>query len=234
MFRQETITGVTRDLSVAIDKYKAIIEKDPAAVKVCLSKGNSKIGKSMNFSIAPILTCGRRCKLCARYCYDIKACKQYPNNVIDARARNTAFAYVARDYLFNQIDAAMSRRRTNKTFRFHVAGDIIDLDYFSRMVDIAKKHPDFRVWTYTKQYEIVNEYCDKYGRNAIPNNFTIMFSEWKGAEMINPYSFPEFRVIFKGEKTPSDAKWICPGNCDICKQCNRGCLNNETTYAHEH
>lgn len=231
MFNPNTIRKVTNSLHTAINSYMVM---NPGSIKISISEGNTKIGKVMNFSLAPIITCGKACKHCMEYCYDIKACLQYPNAVIDARARNTVLAMYSRDYLFNEIDKAMSRRRVNKFFRWHVAGDILDLDYFTRMVENARMHPDFVIWTYTKQYAIVNEYCAKYGRDSIPSNFTIMFSEWRGLTMVNPYHFPEFRVIFKGENTPNDATWICPGNCDICKACHRGCVANETTYAHEH
>lgn len=231
MFKENTIIEVRRDLKAAVSAYMA---KSAHEIPVCISNGNRKIGKVMNFSLAPIITCGKQCKYCQYYCYDVKACKQYPNTVIDARARNTALMRMDRDYLFSAIDAKMSRRKTNKFFRWHVAGDIVDMDYFVRMVDNARRHPDFVIWTYTKQYHIVNEYCEKYGKDSIPSNFTIMFSEWRGLPMVNPFGFPEFRVIFKGEETPKDVTWVCPGNCDICKACHRGCVANETTHAHEH
>jgi len=231
MFKNSTIVKAVAMLNESIERYKML---NPDDFKVCISKGNVKIGRVMNFSIAPIITCGKACAHCMGYCYDVKAVIQYPDSVVDARARNTVLATYYRDRLFNEIDKAMSRRRRNKFFRWHVAGDILDLDYFTRMVENARRHPDFTIWTYTKQYSIINEYCKMYGRDSIPSNFTVMFSEWRGLPMVNPYNFPEFRVVFKGEEVPSDATWVCPGNCDICKAAGRGCVGNETTYAHEH
>lgn len=230
-YSKESLKKAITMLKDAIDHYSVM---NPDAYKLAISSGNRKIGRVMNVSIAPIITCGKACKHCMCICYDIKACLQYPNTVIDARARNTALAIVARDEYFARIDAAMSRRRKNKYFRWHVAGDILDIDYFDRMVRNARNHPDFVIWTYTKQYEIVNEWIKENG--PLPENFHVMFSEWRGLEMVNPYGMPEFRVVFKDDEHKPDAatNHYCPGNCDICKAEKRGCPYGETTYCNEH
>lgn len=230
MFNKQSITKVLQAARAKEIELNAVPLED---IRECISTGNVKIGRTMNVSLMPILTCGN-CRECSKLCYDIKACLQYPNTVIDARMRNTVLLRRDRNEYFRRIDAAISRRRTNKYFRWHVAGDIIDVDYFDRMVKIARKHPDFTFWTYTKMYNVVNEWCSWHidKRDAIPANLHIMFSEWRGMPMHNPYGFPEFRVVFKDEERP--AGFYCPGNCDICKASNRGCLAGETTYCDEH
>lgn len=190
----------------------------------------------MNVSLMPVMTCGN-CKECKGFCYDIKACLQYPDTVINARMRNTVLARKYRETFFALIDAKMSRRRKNKYFRWHVAGDILDMDYFVRMVENARRHPDFTIWTYTKMYKIVNAYCARYGRDAIPANFHIMFSKWDGLAMENPFNFPVFACRMKdGNKDPMawETMYKCPGNCDICKKACRGCIAGENTYNDEH
>lgn len=210
-----------------------------ADLHVCISKKNTKIGKVMNVSMMPILTC-HNCKECKKLCYDVKACLQYSNTVLPARMRNTVLAMYDRDRYFAEIDEACTRRRKNKYFRWHVAGDILDMDYFQRMIAICKAHPDFVFWTYTKYYSVVNEYCSKYGYDAIPANFSIMFSEWDGMAMDNPYSFPVFSCKLKdGNKNRTEAEFSkmykCPGNCDICKTGKtHGCIKGEDTYCDEH
>lgn len=236
MFKNSTIIKAVTMLNKSIEYYKML---NPDEFKTCISKGNVKIGRVMNFSIAPIITCGHACAHCRGFCYDVKAVIQYPNSVVNARARNTVFAMYHRDRLFNEIDKAMSRRRTNKFFRWHVAGDILDLDYFARMVGNARKHGDFTIWTYTKQYHIVNEYCNVYGRNSIPSNFHIMFSKWDGLAMNNPYNFPVFNCKLKDGNKDTPSEWFkntyqCPGNCDICKACGRGCVAGESAWCNEH
>lgn len=224
----ESLKKVVKKLNAAKEKYMAMpVEK----IKLCISKGNTKIGKAMNVSLPPILSCGN-CKECKHFCYDIRACLQYAN-VIDARIRNYVILLKNRDLYFDTIDKACSRRKTNKMFRWHVSGDIIDLDYFCRMVEIARKHPDFTFWTYTKMYGIVNEYCNTYGKENIPCNLSVMFSEWRGMELVNPYGFGEFRALYENESIPENT-YYCPGNCDVCKACKRGCIANENTCIYIH
>lgn len=229
MYSKDTIRNCVRQLKAATEHYIQIGSAGHC-VKMAISKGNRKIGRVMNVSLPPILTCSN-CKECMHLCYDIKACAQYPDTVIDARARNLAILRLDRDDYFARIDAAMNRRKKNKFFRWHVAGDIVDIDYFDRMVENARKHQDFIIWTYTKNYAIVNEWIAKNGQ--LPENFHVMFSEWRGLKMDNPYNMPEFRVVFKTDAIKPTGHY-CPGNCDVCKATGRGCIAGETTYCNEH
>ena len=231
MFSKQSIEKV---VSMALEKEKELNNVSLENIELCISTGNNKIGKTMNISTMPILCCGN-CKECKKLCYDIKACLQYPNTVIDARMRNTVIPRRNRSEYFRRIEVAIQRRRTNKYFRWHVAGDIIDVDYFDNMVKIARNHPDFIFWTYTKMYGVVNEWCLRHGgtRDAIPGNLHVMFSEWRGMPTINHYRFPEFRVVFKNDEVKPTG-FYCPGNCDICKAAKRGCIAGETTYCNEH
>ena len=228
MYKIETIRKVVSNLEAREMFYLA---KNVDDIPMCISDGNIKIGRVLNVSLPPVVTCSN-CGECQKLCYDIKACNQYPDTVVDARARNLAILKKNRNEYFNRIEDKIRRRRANKYFRWHVAGDIVDYDYFCRMVEVAKNHPDFIFWTYTKAYGTVNEYVKRNGRDAIPANFSIMFSEWRGMPMDNPYGFPEFKVVFKDEEEPNG--FYCPGNCDICKAIHRGCLAGETTYCKEH
>ena len=227
-------------------KYLQIVAAgDIDKIPVCISKGNRKIGHALNVSLLAIDTCGGcisgRCK-CWEICYDIRSCVQYPN-VMDARVRNTIIAMNQRDRYFKAIDDAMRRRRKNKMFRYHVGGEIPDRDYLERMIKTAKDHPDFKVWTYTKVYHVVNDYIRETGGADIfipkrdghpkPGQIVIMFSEWRGYPMDNPYGLPEFRVVFKDDIV-RPVGFYCPGNCDICKKHCRGCIAGETVYADEH
>lgn len=226
-YTAKSIKKVVRLLTERTAHY----EKFPTAdIPLCISNNNVKIGRVMNVSLPPILSCGN-CKECKGWCYDIKANLQYAN-VVDARVRNWVVFMRDRDEFFRRIEDKIRRRRKHKYFRWHVAGDIVDMDHLIRIIEIARNHPDFVFWTYTKMYAVVNEYCRRYGKESIPSNLSIMFSEWKGLPMDNPYGFAEFRVHFEGDPIPNAYK--CPGNCDLCKKGNRGCLGQETTYNDAH
>ena len=238
-FKTETVRKIVNKLNTTEKMYRHYLEKGEQ-IKLVISNGNSKIGRCMNVSLAPIITCGN-CKECKCFCYDVKACLQY-TNVRDARARNTVLALKHRDKFFNAIDKKCSRRRTNKYFRWHVSGDIVDYNYFENMVAIAKEFPDFTFWTYTKNYDVVDSYVSNNGNskeNAIPENFHVMYSEWDGMPIVNPYGFPIFTCKLKsGNRNHPveffDSLYKCPGNCDICKACKMGCIGGMDTYADEH
>lgn len=216
MYTLESLKKLNAHYNATIAKYSAVDVRD---IKMCISAGNRKIGRVMNVSLPPVKTCAN-CTECKFLCYDIKACLQYPNTVIDARIRNYEILTRDRDAYFARIDAAMNRRRKNKFFRWHVAGEIVDGDYFARMVENARRHPDFTIWTYTKNYAVVNEYVAKHGGSrtaAIPANFHVMFSEWDGMPLVNPYHFPVFTCKLKaGNKNHAPAYFEklfkCPAN----------------------
>lgn len=237
-YKFETIRNLMKKANELRKEFTKKLENGDV-YKVAISKGNKKIGKVMNVSLMPIQDCGHNCKYCLGICYDIKACCQYSNTVLPARIRNSVMARLYRDEFFAQIDRAISRRKKNKMFRWHVAGDILDYNYFCRMCKIANDHPDFVFWTYTKMYWVVNRYIAENG--SLPENLSVMFSEWKvqnadGSYSVvpfdNPYNMPVFAVRFKGEAAPDMHR--CPGNCDICKATGRGCPFGESSYADEH
>ena len=156
----------------------------------------------------------------------------YPQVSI-ARAENTVLMREHREKAFSEIDNYISHKKAHKFFRWHVAGDIMDIDYFDHMIKIAKKYPDWTFWTYTKNYDVVNEYCDMFGKESIPKNLSVMFSRWYGLTMDNKYDFPVFECILDGMEEPKNV-YKCPGNCDCCKTNKHGCVAGESAYTLEH
>lgn len=229
MFTKDSLKKVVSMMKATEKEYSKIKTEN---VKICISKGNRKIGRVLNVSLPPVLTCAN-CKECKNYCYDIKACLQYPQTVIDARIRNYILMKYNPEKYFNDIRKACKGRRKNKFFRWHVAGDIPTMEYFKNMISIAKEFPDFIFWTYTKNYSLVNQYCDEFGKESIPVNLSIMFSEWKGMPIENPHNFPEFRCVFPDEK-PAEGFTKCPGNCEICTKSKTGCPYGKNKYVDLH
>lgn len=237
MFKEETVKKAReRMLSVYAEiNSKPETEKPQKAI---ISRGNRKIGRVLNVSISPLLSCLAGCP-CMLYCYDIKAVVQYVN-VLFARVKNLWLAINRPEIYFGTIEKAIQNRRTRKYFRWHVGGDILSPAYFGEMVAIAERHPDFIFWTYTKKYNIVNGFCDTHGgRGSIPENLKIMFSEWDGMPVVNPYDFPVFSCKLKAGNQNHPEEYFnglykCPGNCDICIENGRGCIAGESTFADEH
>lgn len=236
-YSTETLKKYSAMMKEKINEYMK--KKDD--LHVSFSTGNMKIGKVLNVSTASGLCCGN-CKKCIEFCYDIKAAMRF-TNVANARAINTVIAMEDRERFFAEIDKKMKARKKNLYFRYHQGGEIIDYEYFCEMVETAKNNPQYKaIWTYTKCYWIVNRYVKEHGNSrekAIPKNMFIMFSEWDGVEIDNPFDFPIFTVkLANGNKNHPESffenLWKCPGNCDICKKVKRGCLVGESTYANEH
>ena len=232
MYKDETLRALFIKAHDVKHHFESLNEND---MHVSISCGNSKIGKVMNVSMMPGFSC-RNCKNCLHLCYDIKADFRYVGTLY-ARVKNFVIAKKFRNKYFAEIRQRISRRRTNKYFRWHVAGDMIDYEYFAETVKIALEFPEFVFWTYTKMYSFVNRYVAENGIDSIPGNYHIMFSKWDGMPMDNPYNFPVFACRLKDgnvDEMPWHEMFKCPGNCDICKRENCGCIAGMNTYADEH
>ena len=172
------------------------------------------MGAIPSISLPPIVTCAPGCT-CAKDCYAAKTCRIY-KNVKQSYENNLQALNENRDRYFSEISKACTNSRF---FRYHVSGDILDADYFDRMVKTAEENTYTTFLCFTKKYNIVNEYT-----GAIPRNLVIIFSEWPGMDMENPKNFPIAHVIFKGESVPDE--WaLCPGNCLECAGAGAGCWN---------
>lgn len=116
-YKIETIRNYIKSMNNAMNYYRAVYAADEFKTfcDVSISQGNSKIGKVMNVSLAPILTCPN-CTECMHLCYDIKAGVQY-GNVLQARAKNTVLALEHETRYFQGIRYALGRRKKNKFFR---------------------------------------------------------------------------------------------------------------------
>ena len=230
-FTEKTINSITKKLVEKVKEYK---KQDLDFLHVTVSNGNRKIGRVLNVSLPPILTCAN-CSECKYYCYDIKACLAYPS-AFNARAKNLAILQSNHEKYFSDIREKLSKRRNNFYFRWHVAGDIPSMEYLENMIQIARDYPHFIFWTYTKNYNLINQYVYAHGsdrKKAIPRNLSIMFSEWRGMPIYNPFDFPVFRCIMPDEK-PEKGSMKCPGNCDVCLANKWGCPYGKKVHADLH
>ena len=183
--------------------------------KISISPGNSKMGFIPSVSLPPVVTCAQGCT-CAKKCYAAKLCRIYPS-VKNAYQRNLDILNNNDLDYWYQVDQAV---KMSKYFRLHVSGDIVDNHYFNWMTVIAEQNPGTTILAFTKKYSIVNDYLDITG--YLPENLKIIFSEWPGMPMKNPYNLPVAHVIFKGQE-PAENWKICGGNCSACACRGVGC-----------
>lgn len=195
-----------------------------------ISKGNSKMGSIQSISLPSVVTC-RSCD-CQKKCYARKLERLRPS-VAKAYQRNLDVLQSDPDTYWREVEASIMMSRF---FRFHVSGDIPDLNYLEHMVDISDRNKHCQILCFTKKYEIVNGFIESGGE--IPVNLHIIFSAWVGLNMVNPFSFPEAHVRYRdGSTTAKDSAVECGGNCTECATTDGGCwilTNGEQVIFDEH
>ena len=186
---------------------------------ITISNGNRKMGAIPSFSLPQGITC-RPDAPCKKECYakrmerlyeNVKKSyynnfQEWKNNPIAVEKQIIAVAYIS------------------KLFRWHVSGDIIDRNYFEMMIRVAKVCNQTKFLCFTKKFEIVNTYL--FERNKLPDNLIIVFSDWKGLYLENPFNLPIAHVMYKnGETTAPNGSKLCKGNCYDCVVEDGGCWN---------
>jgi len=189
------------------------------------------MGAVASVSLLPLLTCPDRCTgTCGKLCYAAKLSNLRPV-VCTAYAINTALA-IHRPELYWQgiVDAV----RKVKWFRFHVSGDIINMEYLKQMIHIANTNQHCEILCFTKRYEIINDYLEHGG--SLPSNLHLLMSGWDQLIPTNPFHLPETNVILKG-KEPQPNWTLCGGNCFNCACHDTGCWTaqpGEIIAFHQH
>jgi uncharacterized ParB-like nuclease family protein len=220
----------------SINKVIATVKGITDAGMCHISAGNTKLDGIKNVSLPPVVTCGANCKECKKYCYAIKSFNRLP---VVARAWTENYNLYLNNpaKYFAGIKIATA---TERVFRWHVSGDIVNGEYLQGMVDIANARPYCEFLAFTKQYNIVNEYIADGG--AIPGNLHLIFSASPNVEMPNPHRLPECHINFaNGSKNTYTDKfyftYYCTGNCKECVINGCGCFflkNGDAVVINQH
>lgn len=196
---------------------------------VCISKGNDKMGTIPSVSLPAITTC-RKCG-CNKLCYATKGRFTF-GNVKNSLDRNFDILTSDPKKYWTEVDCAM---KLNRYFRFHVSGDIPNMEYLDNLVKTTRANKHCDVLIFTKKYELVNEYLESH---KLPKNLHMLFSAWKGLNMPNPHKLPEAHVFFKdGTTTAKPTAKPCGGHCINCVLRGEGCWSlkrNEQVVIIEH
>ena len=200
-------------------------------MRVSISSGNSKLGTIQSISLPAGLTCRNDCE-CSRKCYAKRIERRRPA-VRAAYINNYELLRSDPDTFWREVEAAIMMSRF---FRYHVSGDIVDDEYFRKMVEIADRNKHCEILCFTKKYEIVNKFIASGGK--LPDNLHVVFSVWRNLKMANPFHFPEAHVRYRDGTTtaPNDAV-ECGGNCTECAMTDDGCWsleNGESVVFNEH
>lgn len=198
-------------------------------MNVSISKGNSKMGAIPSVSLPACTTCNPGAP-CFAKCYARRLSARRAT-VRDAYARNLEILLRDPALYWAGVRAAAAVQRY---FRYHVSGDIKDMQYLLDMIETARQLPNTKFLTFTKQYQTVNDYLTNGG--AIPENLKIIFSNWGNWKCENPHALPVCEIVLKGSQPAPNWK-ICGGNCTACACAGIGCWElrqGETIAIYEH
>src|ERR1035441_9255623 len=107
--------------------------------RVTISRGNRKLGAIMNVSTEPMQCCPKGIPSAEGGCYALKSLRQYPATR-KAWAKNARIAKTNPRSYFSQIANSIADRKPRR-FRWHVAGDILNVHYLRQMCRIAVDNP---------------------------------------------------------------------------------------------
>ncbi len=197
--------------------------------KVSISTGNSKMGAIPSVSLPACITCNPDAP-CFKECYAVKIERIY-KTAAAAYNRNLNILTSDPASYWDQVRAAA---RMTQYFRYHVSGDIPDMDYLNNMIKLAQDLKNTKFLVFTKQYHLINDYLNAGG--VIPENLKVILSNWGAWKCENPHGLPVCEVIFKGDNVKDQWK-ICGGNCTECACRGIGCWevkNNEVIAIYKH
>lgn len=200
-------------------------------MNIKISPGNAKLGSIPSVSLPAVVTCRADCE-CRAKCYARKL-ERLRKTVREAYAHNLEVLRSDPETYWREVEASVMMSRF---FRFHVSGDIVDMEYLRQMVRIAANNPHCQILCFTKRYDYVNDFLSFGG--ILPDNLHIIFSAWRGLEMDNPYGLPEAHVLYRdGFTTARDDAVRCIGNCAECACVSGGCWalgKGQQVVFHEH
>ena len=215
-----TLAGSAKELEITEEKHMC------EDVRAHISRKNIKLGKTPSFSTSPIIGCSHNCRVCKGTCYALKSYRLYPS-VKKAWDENLQLSKTngGRAEIERAVIAFCKGKRGHVPFfRWFVSGDILSMGFIITMCRIANACRGTTFLAFTKSYHIVNNFCEKYGKNTIPKNLVIVFSEWKPLKLDNPYNFPVAVFVPNGESVP-ERGIVCPvglktgWTCEKCRRC---------------
>ena len=127
----------TLSISKAIQNSKAYNAAHAGDnLKIHISGGNMKLGSIINISLPPVATC-HNCNSCSKYCYAIRSYNRFTDTAAGWN-ENFLLFITDPDRYFNEISKAV---KTQRFFRWHVSGDIVNGAYFAGIIRVALENP---------------------------------------------------------------------------------------------
>lgn len=181
--------------------------------EICISKGNMKLGNIYNVSLPPVKSCGKNLP-CYAKCYARKAYRMYPSTK-KAWDKNFNLYKSNPGRYFELLDEFLTKNKP-AYFRFHVAGDFVDQDYFNEVLRLVDNHRDTKFLVFTKRFDLLSNYAS-YRRD----NLSIVLSMWPNLpldkDLQNNYPIAwMFDKKNKDNRIPKTNIIKCNSNCQTC------------------
>ena len=197
---------------------------------ISISAGNIKLGDISSVSLPAVITC-RPDAPCFQKCY-ARHMQNFKKNCLTAWTRNLDIYRNNPESYWLQLRAHCSMV---SAFRFHVSGDIPDIQYLEGIIKLARECRNCQFLMFTKRAEWVNDKISalKKQKKALPKNLHILLSNWGSWTLPNPYGLPVTNVIPRHttpaeiEKLVSDGSTICPSKHGEwgCADCFKAGIN---------
>lgn len=184
--------------------------------KLCVSRGNTKLGNCVNISFPPVVTCCKDAP-CIKECYALKHAYALYKNVKAAWDGNLKLWLEEPGEFQKQFWDYLGRTRC-KMCRINVGGDIPDEAFLAMVAATATRFPKIKFLAFTKKYDLIDGYKSKF-----PENLRIVLSAWPGYKLPKRLQkkFPVAWMLDKDnlDKRIPEGTTVCPGACETCGLC---------------
>ena len=172
-------------------------------IKLSISEGNRKIGRTPSVSLPPLVTCAADAP-CRNDCYANKHAYLLYRRTRAAWDRNWELWKTDPGDYWTQVQAYLTYRQP-PFFRWHVGGEIPDQKYARMIATIAalNKATEFLVYTTTDYLDMTKI-----------DNLHVIRSQWIGQQVDTHRR--KFIVVDKGQTVHG---FTCPGKCETCREC---------------
>ena len=188
-----------------------------------LTKGNSKLHKSIGcWSITPVLSCPN-CKQCAKTCYAMKSYRRYPS-VQKAWDRNFESTMDA-DRFYGEMYKELEKGKF-KVVRIHVSGDFHSQAYVNTWEKLCRKFPEIQFYGYSKAFGVFN--LD--GLASLPNvNIINSMAPDGGVNYGDALRVVElknmgYKVCPATDKANHKLDIVCGKDCKLCQTTEKVCF----------
>ena len=219
-----------------LEKFKTCKARENSGYYLTLSNGNKKLESNERVSfliwnLPAVITCPFRTVLCEKFCYALKAEKQYKESCINARHKHLEQSKQA-DFVLKMIftietELARPKNKNKKiVFRIHESGDFYNMTYAAKWLDIIKYFEnDNRIVfvAYTKSVTF-------FDGVKLPANFCLLASVWEDTtpdnlEIIKRNNFRIYTAYKGYELENAISRGFARCRCDDCATCGL-CWNN--------